>query len=350
MESTMSEFLSGEEIITAIKQCLRDSKQADFAVAYWGKGAIERLSLDKINMAVRILCDLRSLACNPYELEKLLRPPFELKSKDGLHAKVYITTNAVITGSANASINGLGDEGDESDLKLEAAIKCSEKQVLADAKKWFNKHWKEAECVKQDWLDQLKPEWRLRRRLFELLPMLVRAPDFFRHLPIRLVILEDCRDDEYKYVWSKVKKDKYTKEQRRKYEPDGHPFYIDHFSQWKIKPGDYLVSYWAKSRGQKTKAWELNDKAGGFWRLRGVVEIMGKNGKKLKVFFADSKSNAYGFRFSDADHKRLGSCVKDYFQKQCKAKKGVLMDVQLSELSKEILDSLRKSLAQKTTA
>jgi hypothetical protein len=98
---------------------------------------LKDLDSTKIDTRVHILCDLTSLACNPYELEKLLRPGFKLKSKDGLHAKVYITANGVITGSANASTNGLGVEGDENDLNLEAAIACSDKIVVSDANKWF---------------------------------------------------------------------------------------------------------------------------------------------------------------------------------------------------------------------
>jgi len=67
--------------------------RADFAVAYWGKGATERLGLDKIRKKpVRIICDLWSGACNPNELQKLLDRGFKLRTKDRLHAKVYITS------------------------------------------------------------------------------------------------------------------------------------------------------------------------------------------------------------------------------------------------------------------
>jgi hypothetical protein len=62
---------------------------------------------------VRILCDACSGACNPDELAKLLEGRFDLRTRNGLHAKVVITSVSVIIGSANASANRLGQESEE---------------------------------------------------------------------------------------------------------------------------------------------------------------------------------------------------------------------------------------------
>jgi hypothetical protein len=112
-EQSENKFVYGNRIVTCIREALKTTDQVDFAVAYWGKNATERLGLDQINKPVRIICDLWSFACNPKEMTKLLEAGFELKTEDGLHAKVYLTTRSVIVGSANASANGLGEEDQE---------------------------------------------------------------------------------------------------------------------------------------------------------------------------------------------------------------------------------------------
>jgi hypothetical protein len=88
---------------------------------------------------------------------------FELKAQGNLHAKVYITTRAVIIGSANASINGLGDEDNE-DFKLEAAIVSFDTTIIRDAGVWFNKHWDSAEIVDKPTLKGFKPFWLQKTR------------------------------------------------------------------------------------------------------------------------------------------------------------------------------------------
>jgi phospholipase D-like protein len=351
----MIRFLSGDDIVTEIKKCLgdADAKTADFAVGYWGEGAIERLDLGKIDVPVRLLCDLRSLNCNPYELEKLLRPGVELKTRDGLHAKVYLTANAVITGSANASINGLGHEEDESDLKLEAAVACSEEKVIICATKWFQTHWDESDTVDKNSLEAIKPAWKWRRktRSLELLPLLVRAPELFQEMPISLTIFRGSDDLKYAEVREKL----YTNEQREKY-GDTYPFYVDHSSNWSIKPGHYVVNYWAEWPEPKTGSWKfLRDGRfyeGGLWCVRSLDRIKLENERTLKIVDAspDMKSSVPSFKFSREDHKTLGSCVEQYFQKEREAQKHVrknMLEMRLSELPEEILAHLRRKLARK---
>jgi hypothetical protein len=62
-------FVSGNDIVKAIHNALSATKKADFAVAYWGKGAAKRLGLDNAKKPGRIICDLRSYNCNQNELK-----------------------------------------------------------------------------------------------------------------------------------------------------------------------------------------------------------------------------------------------------------------------------------------
>jgi hypothetical protein len=187
----MTTFLTGENIVKTVRDSIDASEGADLAVAYWGAGATERLGLDKRGKKVRILCDPGSLACNPSELKKLLDRGVELKTEDGLHAKVYITTHQVVIGSANASINGLGEEGYETDLGLEAAIESSDEDIMRDASDWFEKHWKTAESVDKARLEEIKPFWQPRSRRGSLLSLLLTNPALFHRMPIRLVVFEE---------------------------------------------------------------------------------------------------------------------------------------------------------------
>ena len=114
----MIKFLFGADIAKSLSGCLKESGPTDLAVAYWGKRGADRIGLGRTHKSVRVLCDLRSLSCNPDELLTLLNYKFELKTLDRLHAKVYIVGDRTIVGSANASSNGLGQEDSELDLKL----------------------------------------------------------------------------------------------------------------------------------------------------------------------------------------------------------------------------------------
>lgn len=54
---------------------LRQADTARLAVAFWGKGAIERLGLNRPGLVAKILCNLDSGAYNPAELRRILDLP-----------------------------------------------------------------------------------------------------------------------------------------------------------------------------------------------------------------------------------------------------------------------------------
>jgi hypothetical protein len=59
-----------------------------------------------------------------------------------LHAKVYIGEKGVIISSANASANGLGEEGDELLAGLEVGYFTTRQNDLELARRWFDdKSW-----------------------------------------------------------------------------------------------------------------------------------------------------------------------------------------------------------------
>jgi PLD-like domain len=230
-------FVSGNDIVEAIH--LSATERAYFAVAYWGKNAAKRLGLDKNKKPVRIICDLWSYACNPSELQKLLELGFELKTKDGFHAKVYITTNRVIIGSANASINGLGDE-DKEDFELEAAVVSFDKAIIQAARVWFDNHWKTACEIDKPKLDKYRRLWLRRQRersANNLLRLVVEDPTSIGET-IHLVVFEDGNQDDYKNAWPELKKEYSEAEiSNNDYGPATPPYYLDHGARLRFSTG-----------------------------------------------------------------------------------------------------------------
>jgi hypothetical protein len=91
-------FLISNEIRAKLGDLIRGSTGVDLAIAYWGANAGKTLGMDLVEGPVRILCDARSGACNPDELKHLLQRGFVIKTRNGLHAKVAITSTSVIVG------------------------------------------------------------------------------------------------------------------------------------------------------------------------------------------------------------------------------------------------------------
>ena len=89
-------FLDGAETVERLRKMLSAGKEARLAVAYWGAGARKNLWPKKPKETVRILCDLFSGGCNPEEIKSLLAPNVEIRTKTGLHSKVYSTPDCLI--------------------------------------------------------------------------------------------------------------------------------------------------------------------------------------------------------------------------------------------------------------
>jgi hypothetical protein len=64
-------FLDEVGALDKIQDLLRGTKEAKIAVAFWGRGAVETLGIDRRALQVEIICNLDSGACNPAEIEGL---------------------------------------------------------------------------------------------------------------------------------------------------------------------------------------------------------------------------------------------------------------------------------------
>jgi hypothetical protein len=119
---TCETFLRGPDVERRAAELISQAHEVRVAVAYWGSGSFkwfERFDAESLaSKDVVIVCDLMSGACNPDEIERLQKTLGKpgVRTRDRLHAKVWLTDRGAIVGSSNVSANGLGFEGDE--LKL----------------------------------------------------------------------------------------------------------------------------------------------------------------------------------------------------------------------------------------
>jgi hypothetical protein len=175
----------------------------DLAVAFWGSGAIEGLSLRR-DRKIRILLELQSGGTNPSVVEELVRLfPAGVRSVERLHAKAYIGENKLAIGSTNASADGLGLEGAEATQWFELMLETRDRTAIAEAQHWFDDLWRCAETVDPagDRFNEAKLVWKARRKTRppqtsagqSLLAAALGNPDAFRNKG-RYVVIDTVRE------------------------------------------------------------------------------------------------------------------------------------------------------------
>lgn len=163
------EFLDEHGALERLRQMLAAAEYATLAVAFWGDGAIDRLELDRPGLSLKIICNLESGACNPFELRKLcaLAGPGNVLSDPRLHGKVYRTASGAIIGSSNASTNGLAVEGSSLRGWAEANLFTEDDSVLSDLDRWIKAREKarDTHVVTEKDLSAAEALWKARSKL-----------------------------------------------------------------------------------------------------------------------------------------------------------------------------------------
>ncbi len=105
------ELLHGQALSDRIRLICAEGN-VDCAVAFLSDAVRDSLFPKWENQTVRIVCDI-SMSCNSRSTLKAYGAPKNdnLRVRDGLHAKIYISTAGAIVASANASLNGVGLPG-----------------------------------------------------------------------------------------------------------------------------------------------------------------------------------------------------------------------------------------------
>ena len=149
-------ILVGKQLSEAVNRVL-DGTDVRCAVAFWGRGAETRL-VPSSNRTVRIICNLATGGTNPDVIERLIARRADVRHNSLLHAKVYIGDQTSIVTSANASINGLGLEGEEIANWIEAGAEISSESVVS----WFEELWEASPPVSQRDLDKAREQFQER--------------------------------------------------------------------------------------------------------------------------------------------------------------------------------------------
>lgn len=161
-------FLDEKDAVPALQSMLASSDVATLVVAFWGKGAADRLGLTQRSWKqLTVVCNLFSGACNPHEI-KYLRDNVDnlvLLKSSRLHGKVYMTPGKAVLGSSNASTNGLVVEGDLLAGWSEANIETDDPATLKSTAAWCEKQMQDATKIDDDDLKLAEHLWEARKNL-----------------------------------------------------------------------------------------------------------------------------------------------------------------------------------------
>ena len=144
-------FLFGESYRDAVKEIIRDRSDLRIAVSYWGREILSRLGLrerfENGGNNVKVICDLRHIACRREPIEEMVDANVPLKLLDFLHAKVWISDSQLIVGSANSSRSALHFTVLVRNTNEEAGLLIRDTSTIADAKRWFDERWNSQNSV-----------------------------------------------------------------------------------------------------------------------------------------------------------------------------------------------------------
>lgn len=163
----MLELLREHEVAERFCERKKPAAECLIAVPFWGKGAHAQFDLGN-GQKSRIICNLKSSACNPYAIEDLKKSHgVTVRSHPRLHAKIYATTQFVIIGSSNASTNGLAIAG-AFESWIEANVISDDSNLVTRVLALFEDVWKNRETTevtepdlteaKKIWDNRVKPD------------------------------------------------------------------------------------------------------------------------------------------------------------------------------------------------
>lgn len=258
------EFVTGQELSIAIQAVLA-GRRKDMAVAFWGRGACDRLTLPPDASGSRVACDARSGGCNPSALADLLERNVTIRDVSGLHAKVYIGDKGAVICSANASANGLGEESKELFDSLEAGYVTEQQEDIEKALQWFRAIYDQGDDVTKSDLPEIRALWRERQkhrpaRSKRLLDALRNAPDQLRGRGLKVAIYTSV--DPPPSVERAYKQSVFY--DAKTYRSLSHyPFFWD-AKDWKVGVGDLILCFEGDEQ-RKIACY-------GTWRVQAVID------------------------------------------------------------------------------
>lgn len=203
-------FISSESYFRKIENIFDTSKTLCIAVAFWGKGA-EKIIKNWKGNNIKIICNLFSGGTNPYVIEEISKNKnIEIKHNNKLHAKVIISDNSLIIGSANISANGLGYEDTELNQWQEAGYIVTTPYDIIQCQNWFNSLWNEsASCTNSD-IKHARKIWERNRFYRQVNPIKNELSTLSNEVledKIYLAVYQEEASQEAQKLFKKIKKE-----------------------------------------------------------------------------------------------------------------------------------------------
>lgn len=157
----MSRFLTSTDTKTGssphIKKIL-SGNDVRIASAFLGTGAEK-----EVPTGARLICDIGMGGTSPMALEALSEKlQTNLRYLPNFHAKVYLSDNGCVVGSANLSNNGVGFLSQAKLLEAAIFVDENDKPTIKTIEKWFEELWNKAESVGSKEISVAKERWRLK--------------------------------------------------------------------------------------------------------------------------------------------------------------------------------------------
>lgn len=302
-------FATDVEISKAVKKIVEAASTLKLAVAFWGKGATELLSLDKFAYSAQIVCDAYSGACNPDVLESLMEQ-HDVRTLNGMHAKVYWSPSAAVVGSANASVNGLRSEVNA--LRYEAAIEVAEPLILLEIEAWFDGVFANAEVLDERSLAVIRKRWEKTQasRLIgasapdSLLDVLIETPDDLLNRRLFVMVTNDGQTSkEALAAYESLKGGLFRPEDIQVFEEEGTTPFYEHTEDgaWDVRPNDVFIDFCRGSRGGLSfqGIWQVRNNG---WRHPA--------GEGSSIIIVDRIEKVDGKQLSIENAKKLGDVLK----------------------------------------
>jgi hypothetical protein len=238
------------DILAAMRACVGRDTPSSLAIAFWGRGAATSLGLANAAPSTRILLNAPSGACNPSELTRLLEEHshINVRSSARLHAKVAIGADRMLVGSANASANGLGFDGDALIGWNEACTVVEDRRALSAAGRWFQGLWDAAEPLTPALIrEAIDARARLERHAHRLADQ-IGSPTVLPGSGIFVVLTDEDSDIDEAEAKRAVEKH------------GGNRDRVDFYQAWSSMPNDaILIDFaWEGTKASHTSVWTSN--------------------------------------------------------------------------------------------
>ena len=311
-------FLNEDQILDSIRKLTKRKGPIRIAVAYWGKkspqatGLIDRIA--NSSKSVKIICDLRSGACNPAPIKRLRKSKASIKTFDNMHAKVWICGADVIVGSANVSANGLGFDNDPSG-NIEAAIHANSSEFAAIARNWFDALWDRSDEITDNHIRWAEDQWtersntgKTRRAQRKFLLEQVRSGGNLRGFDnVHIVAWRESDDELSKDGEAFLQggaKDSYTEDEWENDDRRDH-YACDLEIEWKFKKNQVFLDFTAPPGDDRKLTFK------GIYRIvSGAQEFHETRNEKIVLCYKEL--DCKGHIFAESEQKELAKLIEEY--------------------------------------